>query len=211
MLRRNGAQSILTNCYLLTSHFFPIHPQLTFLFSILSFSCHSSSNSLCLSKVTLEETLSAKVTGMNKGLGFRFGQTGIQPVWAGLCKTWLDWLSQLLPQCAGCGPHSIQFNPTVFHARLCKEEGNVCSCSPLLDVFCICSLPQRGRSGCKIYLGQSYKVSTLVPCLSSLGGSEYLNSICFYPVDVSALCMVHSLQETRRTVLAIIQQRRKQK
>lgn len=107
MLRRNGAQSILTNCYLLTSHFFPIHPQLTFLFSILSFSCHSSSNSLCLSKVTLEETLSAKVTGMNKGLGFRFGQTGIQPVWAGLCKTWLDWLSQLLPQCAGCGPHSI--------------------------------------------------------------------------------------------------------
>lgn len=145
---------------------------------------------------------------MSKGLGFRFGPAGIQPVWAGLCKTWHEWPSQLLPQCARCGVHGIELNPTIFHARLCEEEDNVYCCSPLLDVFCICWLPQRRRSGCKIYLGQSYYVSTLVPCLSSLGGSARLHSICLYPVNVSALCMVHSLQETRRTVLTMIQHRK---
>lgn len=153
------------------------------------------------------KTLSAKVTRRtHTGLGFRLGQTGIQPIWVGLCKTWLDRISQLLPHCAGFGPHSISFNPTIFHARLCEEEGNVCRCSPLLDAFCISSLPQHRRSGCKIYLGQRYKVST-VPCLSSLGGSEYLTSISIYLVEVSVSCMVHSLQGTRRIVRVVIHQK----
>lgn len=39
----------------------------------------------------------AEVTWVKKkGLGFRFGQARMQPVWAELCKTWHDWLSQLL-------------------------------------------------------------------------------------------------------------------
>lgn len=56
-----------------------------------------------------------------------------------------------------------------FQPDSAKGEDNVCCCSPLLDVFYICRLPQHGSRGCKIYLGQSYYVSALVPCLSSLG------------------------------------------
>lgn len=148
MLRRNSAQSIFTSI-------FSSLTVLSYTSSLyLSFFC--SSNLLSLSK------LSAEVTWIYKGKGQGF-RSGIQPVCARLCKTWHDWLSQLLPQCAGCSPHGIEFNATIFYARLCKEEDNVCCCSPLLDVFCICWLPQRGRSGCKIYLGQSYYFQALFP------------------------------------------------
>lgn len=90
--------------------------------------------------------------------------------------------------------------------RLCEEEGNVCCCSPLPDAFCISWLPQHRRSGCKIYLGQSYKVSAVVPCLSSLGGSEYLTSISVYLVGVSVSRMVHCLQG-RRIVRVLVRQK----
>lgn len=65
----------------------------------------------------------------------------------------------------------------------------------------MCWLPQRGRRGCEIYLGQSDYVSTLVPRFSRLGGVAAPWSIRLHPVDVPASCLLQRLQETRRTAM----------
>lgn len=147
---------------------------------LLAFYSHVSSVILVLSFKLLWSTVSLNgcetstgVTWVMKGwaLGFGKQEYSLSRSYVTLGQTGYH---NYYPFSTGCGLHGTEHNPTVFHARLHIKEDNVYCYSPLLDVFCICWLSQWGRSGCKIYLGQSYYVSTLVPCLSSLGVQSVL-------------------------------------
>lgn len=59
--------------------------------------------------------------------------------------------------------------------------------------------PRRCRSACKIYLGQNYKVSSHVPCLSTLGVSGVPGRTDTVPENC-ALCMGRRTQETRKVL-----------
>lgn len=115
LLRRNGGPVLPNLHYLLSS----VAQHFSFLFSIIALKLFFISAVICSLSHFLRNVCRGYLD--KKGLGFEFGQFGIEPVWIGLCKTWRDWLSQLLFFTC-CGSHGIELNPTIFNGRLCKGK-----------------------------------------------------------------------------------------
>lgn len=154
-----------------------INPYLTFVFPFSPFGHRN--NSLSLSKVMLEETcfrlqkLERGTKSLASGLGkLEYGLSGQGYVKLGMSGSPSSYRRVQTMTHVASSLTQLYFMLDSAKRMVMSAAVHLC-----LMFFYTCLLPLRGRNGCKIYLGQSYNVSTLVPCLSSLGGSEYPNSI----------------------------------
>lgn len=67
--------------------------------------------------------------------------------------------------------------------------------------------PRRCRSACKIYLGQNYKVSSHVPCLSTLGVSGGPGRTDAAPGKLRLTHGPQNTQETRKVLTRATEKR----